>query len=404
MRLLKKMVTIISVIFSWLIYSLSFLFPRDNATWIFIGWHQNEDRDIFADNCKYLYLYVTAHEKDIDAVWIGGSEKLCTLLRTRGLKAYRVNSLKGAFYSFRARYTFCSAHIQTTNWKYCGGTKIMQLWHGDGIKNMRFMKNERWSLVKFFKYIFSPGLFVDPDFLISSSDFTAKHFICPSFNVEKKKVLISGLPRYDVLLDNTTRGSDIDVYQELSHLLDKLRSHDPKRIILYAPTFRRGEENDLLLKNLQMEQLDQILKKKNEYMVASLHPKFSKTYNNMESPYTNIFFANSDFDKYPLLPRFDLLITDYSSLCIEFIFMQKPVIFFTYDFESYLKDPGMYKAMWDVLPNNKVSTFEGLVALLDKDDKALNTDTDKSRDILFTYKDAHSSQRIVKYIKKLTTA
>ena len=50
----------------------------------------------------------------------------------------------------------------------------------------------------------------------------------------------------------------------------------------------------------------------------------------------------TDADPYPLLPLIDGLITDYSSIGIDYLLYNKPIYYFTYDLEEYENSPGCY--------------------------------------------------------------
>lgn len=52
----------------------------------------------------------------------------------------------------------------------------------------------------------------------------------------------------------------------------------------------------------------------------------------------SIVFINSNEDIYPLLSISDALITDYSSVFFDYLLLNKPIIFFPYDYEEYLKN------------------------------------------------------------------
>jgi len=46
---------------------------------------------------------------------------------------------------------------------------------------------------------------------------------------------------------------------------------------------------------------------------------------------------DSSSDIYPLLPLTDCIITDYSSIYFDYLLINKPVIFFPYDYKKYIE-------------------------------------------------------------------
>jgi CDP-glycerol glycerophosphotransferase (TagB/SpsB family) len=375
---MQKILTGAILLLSYAVYPFSFLFPRDKRVWAFVGWHKNKEREIFSDNSKYLFLHVANTRKDIRAIWIADDDKLARILRKRGYESYSITSLKGIYYSLRAGWTIIDAVIQLHNWRYSGGSSMIQLWHADGLKNLE---------------LDGRGF----RFFIASSPYIAKHFMAPSFGAPLERVRITGLPRYDIFFKNIS-GAEIDQHTELEEKLDAVKTKDPKKVIFYAPTFRRGKSPKAQLDHLQLEKLNDFLLKQNYFLFISLHPKFASS-DWASSDRSNIFFINPDFDKYPLLPRFDMVITDYSSTCLEFLLLDKPAIFYVYDFEEYKKDPGIPEEFWGLVPGPRVKTFEELLAALQAPD-TLGAERKRVRDILFTFERGHCAEAVTREILK----
>jgi CDP-glycerol glycerophosphotransferase (TagB/SpsB family) len=393
--MLKKVGTFLVLCASWILYFTSYLFPRDKKTWIFIGWHKNNEREVFADNSKYLFLHVAQNYPNIKCIWIGADEKICALLQKKGYTAYSIHSLKGIWHSLRAGYTIIDAIIQIKNWRYSGGSKVVQLWHADGIKKLSFTHKWNWGDVK--KIFLKPGHFLKYHFIISSSDYIRRNFVCPSFKVTEKSVVITGLPRYDIFFKDI-KDANIDIHQELAWTLARIKKMNPEKLILYAPTFRRGKNLSAQLSPLNFSKLNHFLSQHNYYLIVSLHPKFSTSNWTPKEEYSNIAFSNPGYDQYPLLKEFDMLITDYSSICIEFTLLNKPVIFYTYDIEDYRKSEGLYEEFWSHMPGPRTVTYGELVSAISTPMKEVKNDVNKKRLELFEYTDSNSSERVVRSI------
>ncbi len=54
----------------------------------------------------------------------------------------------------------------------------------------------------------------------------------------------------------------------------------------------------------------------------------------------NIVLMNPKSDAYPLLSLCDALLTDYSSIYFDFLLLDRPMIFYPYDFEDYVTKTG----------------------------------------------------------------
>ena len=129
----------------------------------------------------------------------------------------------------------------------------------------------------------------------------------------------------------------MDYYFE-DHDLDKLKSDflkkydisQDKKIILYAPTFRDEAKYNDVFDFLDLKRFNERLG--SEYVLAlRLHPKIKNFYQgdiSSEEGYIDVSDWESEQE---LMLISDMLITDYSSIMIEFVALDKPAVFFTYD-------------------------------------------------------------------------
>jgi CDP-glycerol glycerophosphotransferase len=70
----------------------------------------------------------------------------------------------------------------------------------------------------------------------------------------------------------------------------------------------------------------------------------------------------------------DVLVTDYSSVMFDFANTGKPMVFYTYDYEDYVRDErGTYLDLPDVAPGPMAEDTEGLIAAL----RAVDTDRER---------------------------
>jgi len=392
---MKKLQTAAIILISWVTYALSFLIPRHEKIWVFIGWHRNSERELFADNSKYLFLHVANNVPRIRPVWIGKDDKICAILENNGYEAYNIHSIRGIYYSLRAGYTFLDALMQLSNWRYSAGTKVIQLWHGKSPKKTGY--NSPYSLRKYNKILY-PNLFRSVFRFIAISQYLA-NFVVSDFRIRKKNILITGLPRCDVLF-GILKGSDIDTNPKLQKSIEIAKAQHSRKLILYAPTFRPDGSNPLF--QLRLSRLNKFLATKNYFFIGSLHPKFSTQDWIPKEIFSNISFVESGYDWYPQLPNFDVLITDYSSLCIDFLIMDKPTIFFAYDLDTYKKEMGLYEDLWGLIPGPHAATFEELLDALEGEDTDIwKQKRHEAQKQLFAFRDGNASERIVEYIQRL---
>ena len=78
---------------------------------------------------------------------------------------------------------------------------------------------------------------------------------------------------------------------------------------------------------------------------------------------TQFVAANSDI--YPLLRDVDVLVTDYSSIYFDFLLLDRPVVFFCYDLDSYTRDDRALLFDYQTMtPGPKARTMAELVSAL----------------------------------------
>ena len=212
-----------------------------------------------------------------------------------------------------------------------------------------------------------------------------------AFQMSKTKIKPLGLPRLDYYFEN----HDLDkIKNEFSK---KYNVFPDKKIILYAPTFREEEKYNNVFNYLDLEKFNQKLG--DEYILAlRLHPKIKNFYKDDISA-NGKYIDVSDFEsEQELMLISDILITDYSSIMIEYSVLNKPTVFFTYDLDDYLaNERGFYYDFKTTVPGPIVHTSDELIDVIENDrfDKSKISEFVNSQ---FDYIDGHSSERIVNYL------
>lgn len=157
------------------------------------------------------------------------------------------------------------------------------------------------------------------DWVISGSK-SMNPIFAKTFNVKKSKVKAIGTPRIDYLIhkEKEIKEKVLKFYPDISN----------KKVILYAPTFRRNEKVsfDELFKTIDLEKYNVIIK---------THPvKVQKVKNEK-------IYSCPEFSTMELLTVADFVITDYSAISIEAAILNKPVYFYVYDYDEYTNHNGL---------------------------------------------------------------
>lgn len=383
---MNRLFTFLSICLSHLVYRLFFLVPRQKNLVVCIGWHTSKERELFADNAKYFFLYLAQHQPTIRAIWLSRDNKLPTILRARGYEAYSIHSLKGIWYALRARQTYIDAFLERSFWRYTGGSDTIQLWHGKGMKKTGH--DSGYSLKSRNRFS-QPNMFAPLCALIASSSYTAK-LMASTFKAPLDKVAITGLPRNDVLFGDI-KDAELDSHLPLQEKINQARQSGAGKIFLYAPTFRPNGSNPI--DTLDLAALEQVLANTNAHLFVSLHPKFARKDAVQLSSYQHIEYVEAGFDIYPQLKNIDVLITDYSSLYVDFLLLDRPIIFYTYDIDTYGVEMGLHDDFDSLTPGPHPKTInELLIALAEKD--TYQEKRAQVRKHLFQDQDGEASKRV----------
>lgn len=197
-------------------------------------------------------------------------------------------------------------------------TVIVQLWHAEGAFKKFGLDIEQPEAIRKRELAANAKL----SYVVCSSDGVADIY-AGAFGVKKEQVLPLGSPRADVLLNR----SDTDTLRK--RFEEKHPSCKGKRIVLYAPTFRDDPQSDKeFLAHFDSQYIKSELEDGYELLVR-MHPQVHSC-----KPENAIDVTDyPDVNELTLIS--DILVTDYSSICMDFVLLNKPCVFFAPDLKKY---------------------------------------------------------------------
>ncbi len=206
-------------------------------------------------------------------------------------------------------------------------TFYFNTWHGTPIKKMGA---DISSSNKSFKTKAKSKV----DIMTAQGDFEAEIF-SRVFNIPQERFLLCGLPRNDKLVHYTQN--------QRQAIREKLGIPKDKAVILYAPTFREYEKDSLqncvLKPPMDLTKWQEALG--HQYVLLfRAHYEVSNVMNIQDSDFLKN--ATSYPELSDLMIAADLLVSDYSSIFFDFSVMDKPMLHFTYDYDRYQANRGMY--------------------------------------------------------------
>lgn len=373
------------------------LFPINRKLIVLEGSKSYDDstRTLFEEmlclglNKKYDFVWVLEHP-----------ERFSQLAKLDGVRVVRyVNSwvslrhlpdlVKLSFFGSRA-----ALHVYSNMpvcFRYTPGQKSMYLSHGIPLKNVRGILGR-----------------VNDDYVCATSDFEAR-LMQEAVGCLPSKMRITGFPRNDDLIRGLPRGSSF------------LAEYEGMKKIIWMPTFRHlrrhsvveHARNDLsvdrdnevpLLTKESMQELNACLRKHNAILIIKYHPLQDMSFVEPYSLSNVRTLTREDLEReglnfYQALGGFDALITDYSSVGLDWLLLDKPVAYDISDIKEYADGLGfMVDDPLEYMPGDKITTCQDIRDFIEAVCEGVDDWSQKRHavcDVMHKYQDDNSSKRVL---------
>ncbi|TYG33823.1 hypothetical protein FW755_01315 [Lonepinella koalarum] len=329
------------VILGYPLYFISMFIPRNSNIWVFGSF------GIFNDNSRYLYEYVTNTDTQIRAIWISKNKSSVEEARKIG-EAYMTYSFKGLYYSLIAKVYIFSAYTSEINFFTSANAIRVNLWHGIPLKKIEFDITtpplvNLFRNASVFRKIVSPATQVKYDLVLSPTQYIADYSFKSAFRISDKNIVIAQYPRVTHLQQCEPLG-EYGIYN---------------KVFLYAPTWRDDGRDFFKQSKLDFQELNDLMLKMNSIFLVKLHSATKITLD--VSQFSNIKLVNNMLDPIRLMKTADCLITDYSSIYLDYLVLNRPIIHFCFDLDDYLRNREMYFDYESAVCGSVVRDFEELM-------------------------------------------
>ena len=339
--------------------------PRRRDLWAFGSWYGTR----YGGSPRALFWYCLREQKDrLQVAWITRRRELARELRALGLPAYHRYSLRGLWISLRAGVYVFDCRSSDVNYITAAGALTVNLWHGTPIKRIEHDIDDpdhpysrahhgRWWWRALTRLAY-PTNAERYDLLCASSPAAASR-LAQAFRLPIVRVVVREAPCNDVLTGGAEAFGPLRRI-ELS-VVDRLRAEKEggKRCILYLPTFRETVESSPLQDVL--DAVEPVLRSQGATLWCKLHGEDRRSVRAGHAALVEALPA--ELDASLLLHYADVLITDYSSVYMDFLLVDRPVVFFAYDLDRYERDDrAFYEPYRNVTPGPVVRTPTALAA------------------------------------------
>lgn len=375
-----------------LFYKLVCKFPINRFLLVF------QSEGDYTDNSRVLYEYLLQHFPQYKFVWLMRGETLYPMRKnTKFIRYYsrRHSTFWGAWYIARAKYIFYTHGF----WKFNKrkGQTIVNLWHGIPIKNNRLNDRDFDQEHPDYDYLITVGGL--------SNDALRKFLVC-----SERFLLPLGYPRNDLLIDSNSNGK----YNPF------VSSGFDGKLIMWMPTFRASRNKNiselacdnetglpLLNDEKKLEQFNSHLIDRNVIVLVKIHhlqlgkEVFNKKFSNI------IFITDEDillrgFQLYEIVSKSDALLTDYSSVYIDYLCIDKPIGFILNDFNVYEKSRGsfIFDNIKSYMPGQHIYGMDDLYKYIEDINAGVDNfgqQRERVRNKMICFNDNRSCQRIAQY-------
>lgn len=363
---------------------------KPSGVWLF------SDRSISGgDNSEVLFRYVSDQSNPIvkPIFTINKDTPAYSQLKAQGYKVVPFKSLRHLYLSIIAEVILPS-HMDMMYlypwfgvWqKYCGLIQydIAHTQHGIVLNDLSNYISKQKKNASIF---------------LSAGKWEQKHLTNGSYGYTKDQVPVTGLPRYDELIDTSETQPEkiISLHPTWRSWLSG-DATDGKRA--YRDTFKESDYFKFYQRLITDMRIIEALERNNYILKYYIHPNHVANQGDFSVNSERIRMMDFPYNYSQIFSESKLFVTDYSNTLFDFAYLRKPVIHSQFDFNEFFSKHGSVSKQlfnYDTEGFGPVcydyeSTINTIVSYLDTStglDKKYQDRVNK----FFTYSDAHNSER-----------
>jgi len=394
----------------WRLYD--WLVPKRPDHWAFATHHLNAGR--FIENQRALFEHVKKDASIRKIIFYRGEMEDFRIEDAVNYQIVRHGTLQGFLLLARCKVVLLTHSITMDFSLRWGGRQfsilklalrprtVVNLSHGISLKRLLYTANAKTHQhTDRVKYRSLERRYYDG--LIASSDIDSYVMASMYYPLNHRQVWVTGLPRNDFLVKQ-----EADLPRYLRDCLESIRRMKAgRRLVLYAPTYRQTDVSRSAayyqFSDEEIEHLKSVLRDQNA--ILGFRPHYFKNtmeYFNLDQYIDDEFIVDLSQAVIPeisaALRECDVLVTDYSSVYVDALYLGKPSLCFAYDYEHYKgEQDGLLYDMSLVFPGPILSEFTGVIdavaGLLSSPTTRIQ-EQEHTNKIFFKYNDSNNSERV----------
>ena len=333
---------------------------------------------VLSDNALYLFKHLIDHSYN--------KEYKIVVSGTISDKKYQtvdnveiISKFQAMFQYMRSKYVFYAFGKIPIN--PSDSQCVINLTHGTPLKSIGLTSGRSEIDEFFFSYVCCSSEYLIP-------------YVCKSFGCDEKHVFINGEPRVDALMSQSCQSN----------------------LIVWMPTMRQSSYfgyNDSNYKELlpllpekDWQKFNEYLNERNLTVIAKIHPYQNrsgfteKEFSNFKI-YSSEVFEKKIGDTFSTIGKSIGLITDYSSISLNYLILNRPVCYTIPDYEEYSKTRGILLDDKDrFMPGIHAETEEDLFRFIDDLFKGKDKYRKKrltANDLINKYRDSNNCKRLLEF-------
>lgn len=331
---------IYNYVFSTIIKTFGLFIKTDDKLVLFNSFGGNK----FDDSPKAIYEYMKSSKKykNYKLIWALNDP---TKIKNEKINVVKNNTIKFFIIALKAKYWITNSSMERGLKFKKKKTVYIDTWHGTAIKHIG--NDENNQNIKF--------RVSESDYMFAQSEYDRNVF-SRCFEYPKEKIHLTGLPRNDELCNVQKK--------EIETLKEKLGLPKNKRIILYAPTYReykRDINGCVLAPPINLKKWEEKLGEQ-YVLLFRAHYEVKKTMGIIENDFIKDYSNYESLND--ILKITDILISDYSSIMIDYSILERPIFNYIYDYEEYVEKRGLYFDLREKLSGNCIKNEDELIEKL----------------------------------------
>lgn len=316
--------------YAWIVRIINYFIPVKKKTWVFSADYGRTYRE----GSKYLLEYMLQKHSDYECFFITRNKNVKNDLEKRGIPCLMNFSLMGIWEVSRAEAVFACQSFGDIVFAYKKkGRKFFFLGHGMPYKKAMLALSDDYK-EKFFtpnrsikdkiknklgKLFVNEVTVCDSAFHIATSEFLIPYV--QAYYGNTMPISVIEMPRNDAL------------YQHERFINEKwVKGIEGKFVITFMPTHRnygKGELTPVPFKN--NIEVQNWMRENNVVFLMKQHPNMIPLVKDEDSNDVIIDVTKLGIDPMTCVFKSDILITDHSSVWMDYLLMKRPLLFYRYD-------------------------------------------------------------------------